>query len=167
MIPPQVLGCDIFKSGILSVLPWMTMAISANVGGWIADSLVASGKSVTFVRKLMQTLGFLGPAFCLTQLQNVTTLPAAVACMMGAQGFDAFSQSGLYSNHQDIGPRYSGVLLGLSNTAGVLAGVLGSLATGYILAHGTWKDVWSVAVVLYLVGTVIWNLFATGERIFD
>ena len=23
------------------------------------------------------------------------------------QGTDAFSQSGLYSNHQDIGPRYS------------------------------------------------------------
>eukprot|EP00882_Tetradesmus_deserticola_P033934 GHRQ01038807.1.p1 GENE.GHRQ01038807.1~~GHRQ01038807.1.p1 ORF type:complete len:315 (+),score=126.96 GHRQ01038807.1:31-975(+) len=163
----QVLGCDIFKSGIFSVLPWMTMAISANVGGWIADTLVQRGTSVTAVRKIMQTLGFLGPAFCLTQLQHVHTLPAAVACMMGAQGFDAFSQSGLYSNHQDIGPRYAGVLLGLSNTAGVLAGVLGSLATGYLLAHGTWADVWRVAVILYLVGTVIWNLFATGERIFD
>eukprot|EP00878_Enallax_costatus_P007008 GHUV01007344.1.p1 GENE.GHUV01007344.1~~GHUV01007344.1.p1 ORF type:complete len:431 (+),score=81.30 GHUV01007344.1:118-1293(+) len=163
----QVLGCDIFKSGIFSVLPWITMAISANIGGWIADGLVARGTSVTNVRKLMQTLGFLGPAFCLTQLQNVHTLPAAVACMMGAQGFDAFSQSGLYSNHQDIGPRYAGVLLGLSNTAGVLAGVLGSIATGYILAHGTWADVWKVAVALYLVGTVIWNLFSTGERIFD
>ncbi|WIA14652.1 hypothetical protein OEZ85_003155 [Tetradesmus obliquus] len=163
----SVLGCDIFKSGIFSVLPWMTMAISANVGGWIADTLVQRGTSVTAVRKIMQTLGFLGPAFCLTQLQNVSTLPAAVACMMGAQGFDAFSQSGLYSNHQDIGPRYAGVLLGLSNTAGVLAGVLGSLATGYLLAHGTWADVWRVAVILYLVGTVIWNLFATGERIFD
>lgn len=33
---------------------------------------------------------------------------------------DAFSQAGLYSNHQDIGPRYAGVLLGLSNTAGEL-----------------------------------------------
>lgn len=143
------------------------MAISANIGGWIADTLVSRGVSVTTVRKLMQTLGFLGPAFCLTQLQHVHSLPGAVACMMGAQGFDAFSQSGLYSNHQDIGPRYAGVLLGLSNTAGVLAGVLGSLATGYILAHGTWTDVWRVAVMFYLVGTVIWNVFSTGERIFD
>jgi ACS family sodium-dependent inorganic phosphate cotransporter len=168
MLPhQQVLGCDIFKSGVFSVLPWMTMAVSANVGGWIADHLVSSGRSVTFVRKLMQTLGFLGPAICLSQLQHVTTLPAAVGLMMGAQGFDAFSQSGLYSNHQDIGPRYAGVLLGLSNTAGVLAGVLGSLATGYILQHGSWNDVWGVAVALYLVGTVVWNLFATGERIFD
>jgi hypothetical protein len=87
--------------------------------------------------------------------------------MMAAQGLDAFSQAGLYSNHADIGPRYAGVLLGLSNTAGVLAGVLGTAATGYILKAGTWDDVWAVAVGLYLVGTVVWNLFATGERIFD
>ena len=68
---------------------------------------------------------------------------------------------------QDIGPRYSGVLLGMSNTAGVLAGVMGTAATGLILANGSWDDVWNVAVVLYLVGTVVWNLFATGEQIFD
>lgn len=162
-----MLGCDILRSGIFSVLPWLTMAVSANVGGWLADGLVARGHSVTFVRKLMQTLGFLGPAVCLSCLSHVNSLPGAVACMMGAQGFDAFSQSGLYSNHQDIGPRYAGVLLGLSNTAGVLAGVLGSLATGYILQHGSWADVWRVAVALYLFGTVVWNAAATGERIFD
>jgi ACS family sodium-dependent inorganic phosphate cotransporter len=163
----QVLGCDVMRSGVFSVLPWVTMAVAANVGGWLADALVSRGVSVTTVRKSMQTLGFLGPAFFLSQLPSVTTVPAAVLCMMGAQGFDAFSQSGLYSNHQDIGPRYAGVLLGMSNTAGVLAGVLGSLATGYLLSVGTWADVWRVAVVLYLVGTVIWLLFSTGERIFD
>jgi len=163
----QVLGLDLMRSGIFSVLPWITMAICANVGGWIADSLVSQGVSVTRVRKVMQTIGFLGPAFFLSQLSGVSSVPAAVLCMMGAQGTDAFSQSGLYSNHQDIGPRYAGVLLGLSNTAGVLAGVLGSLATGYILQHGSWEQVWQVAIGLYLAGTLIWNTFATGERVLD
>jgi len=68
---------------------------------------------------------------------------------------------------QDIAPRYSGVLLGMSNTAGVLAGVLGTAATGMILKTGTWDHVWRVAIGLYLVGTVIWNLFSTGEQIID
>lgn len=63
---------------------------------------------------------------------------------------------------QDIGPKYAGVLLGLSNTAGVLAGVISTAATGYILASGTWNDVWSSAIFFYIIGTVIWNLFATG-----
>lgn len=66
---------------------------------------------------------------------------------------------------QDIGPRYAGVLLGMSNTAGVLAGVFGTAATGYILKHGTWDDVWGVAVALYLVGALVWNLFSTGETL--
>ncbi len=57
------------------------------------------------VSQVMQTIGFLGPAFFLGQLSHVSTAVGAVICMMGAQGCDAFSQSGLYSNHQDIAPR--------------------------------------------------------------
>ncbi|EFJ45872.1 hypothetical protein VOLCADRAFT_105756 [Volvox carteri f. nagariensis] len=105
----QVLGLNLMQSGVLSVLPWVAMAVMANVAGWAADALVARGTSITVVRK-------------------------------------------------DIGPRYAGVLLGLSNTAGVLAGVLGSLVTGWLLqpggvgdaAVGGWSQVWAVAVVLYL-----------------
>ncbi|KAM3204516.1 sodium-dependent phosphate transport protein 1, chloroplastic isoform X1 [Capsicum annuum] len=218
----QVLKFNLTESGLFAILPWLTMAISANIGGWIADSLVRRGISVTVVRKVMQTIGFLGPAFFLTQLSHVNSPAMAVLCMACSQyfqtkdlgrfkyflgievaqsssgqgeplsdpgrhrrlvgnlnyltvtrpdisfpGSDAFSQSGLYSNHQDIAPRYSGVLLGLSNTAGVLAGVFGTAATGYILQHGSWDDVFKVSVGLYLVGTAIWNAFSTGEKIID
>ncbi|KAJ0083890.1 hypothetical protein Patl1_31138 [Pistacia atlantica] len=166
----QVLKFNLTESGLICVLPWLTMAFSANLGGWIADTLI------------MQTIGFLGPAFFLTQLSHVDSPAMAVLCMACSQGTDAFSQSGLYSNHQDIAPRYSigatnilvsiyisslpieGVLLGLSNTAGVLAGVFGTAATGYILQHGSWDDVFKVSVGLYLVGTVVWNLFSTGRE---
>lgn len=163
----QVLKFNLTESGLFCVLPWLTMAVFANIGGWIADTLVSRGLSVTTVRKIMQSIGFLGPAFFLSQLSRVKTPAMAVLCMACSQGSDAFSQSGLYSNHQDIGPRYSGVLLGLSNTAGVLAGVFGTAATGYILQRGSWDDVFKVAVALYLVGTLIWNLFSTGEKILD
>ncbi|KAM4105216.1 hypothetical protein ACJW30_06G215200 [Castanea mollissima] len=163
----QVLKFNLTESGLFCVLPWLTMAVFANIGGWIADTLVSRGLSITAVRKIMQSIGFLGPAFFLTQLSHVKTPAMAVLCMACSQGSDAFSQSGLYSNHQDIGPRYSGVLLGLSNTAGVLAGVFGTAATGYILQRGSWDDVFKVAVVLYIIGTLVWNLFSTGEKILE
>ena len=53
----QHLGMDLLKSGVFSVLPWITMAIFANVGGWIADTMIHKGVSVTRVRKIMQTVG--------------------------------------------------------------------------------------------------------------
>lgn len=163
----QVLKFNLTESGLLCVLPWLTMAVFANIGGWIADTLVAKGLSITTVRKIMQSIGFLGPAFFLTQLSHVRTPALAVLCMACSQGSDAFSQSGLYSNHQDIGPRYAGVLLGLSNTAGVLAGVLGTAATGLILQRGSWDDVFKVSVALYIIGALVWNFFSTGEKILD
>ncbi|CAM0953251.1 unnamed protein product [Alopecurus aequalis] len=163
----QVLKFNLTESGLLCVLPWLTMAVFANIGGWIADTLVAKGVSITNVRKIMQSIGFLGPALFLTLLSKVRTPAMAVLCMACSQGSDAFSQSGLYSNHQDIGPRYAGVLLGLSNTAGVLAGVFGTAATGYILQKGSWDNVFQVSVILYIVGTVVWNVFSTGERILE
>uniref|UniRef100_J3KYT9 Major facilitator superfamily (MFS) profile domain-containing protein n=1 Tax=Oryza brachyantha TaxID=4533 RepID=J3KYT9_ORYBR len=141
----QVLKFNLTESGLFCVLPWLTMAVSANFGGWIADTLVSRGLSVTTVRKVMQSIGFLGPAFFLTQLSHIDSPAMAVLCMACSQG----------------------VLLGLSNTAGVLAGVFGTAATGYILQHGSWDDVFKVSVVLYLVGTLVWNLFSTGEKIID
>eukprot|EP00899_Mesostigma_viride_P003922 jgi/Mesvir1/13530/Mv16412-RA.1 len=165
----QVLGFNLFESGIYSVLPWLLMAISSNAAGALADGLVSRGTDVTTVRKAMQTVGFLGPALFLTLLRHVdaSTPMLAVLCMMGSQGTDAFSQSGLYSNHQDIGPRYAGVLLGMSNTAGVLAGVIGTAVTGMILREGSWDDVFSVSIALYLVGTLVWLTLSTGKRVFD
>ncbi|XP_006605417.1 ascorbate transporter, chloroplastic isoform X3 [Glycine max] len=163
----QVLKFNLMESGLLCVLPWLTMAAFANIGGWIADTLVRKGLSITVVRKIMQSIGFLGPAFFLSQLSHVRTPAMAVLCMACSQGSDAFSQSGLYSNHQDIGPRYAGVLLGLSNTAGVLAGVFGTAATGFILQRGSWNDVFKVAVALYIIGTLVWNVFSTGEKVLD
>ncbi|CAB4304526.1 unnamed protein product [Prunus armeniaca] len=51
--------------------------------------------------------GFLEPAFFLTQLSHINSPVMAVLCMACSQGTNAFSQFGLYSNHQDIAPRYS------------------------------------------------------------
>ena len=50
------LGMDVLKSGIFSVLPWITMGVFANVGGWLADLLIHKGILVTRVRKIMQTV---------------------------------------------------------------------------------------------------------------
>ncbi|KAJ9698629.1 hypothetical protein PVL29_007612 [Vitis rotundifolia] len=83
----QVLKFNLTESGLFCVLPWLTMAFSANLGGWIADTLVSKGLSVTTVRKIMQTIGFLGPAFFLTQLSHVNSPAMAVLCMACSQVF--------------------------------------------------------------------------------
>jgi ACS family sodium-dependent inorganic phosphate cotransporter len=88
--------------------------------------------------------------------------------MCVALGLGSFALSGFGSNHLDIAPRYAGALMGLSNTAGTLPGVIGVAVTGYILeATGSWALVLGIAAGLYVVGGLAWLCFATGERLFD
>ncbi|XP_050291263.1 probable anion transporter 1, chloroplastic isoform X2 [Quercus robur] len=47
-----VLKLNLIDSWLVCVLPWLTMAFSANFGGWIADTLVSKGLSITMVRKV-------------------------------------------------------------------------------------------------------------------
>jgi MFS transporter, ACS family, solute carrier family 17 (sodium-dependent inorganic phosphate cotransporter), other len=164
----QQLGFDLASSAFLSVLPWLAMFLSANLGGRLADGLFARGVPLTRVRKLMQGVGFLGPAVFLG-LAAASTAPATViACMTAALALGSFSQSGVYSNHQDIGPRYAGLLLGMSNTAAAVPGIIGVPLTGFILdATGNWSYVFGIAIGFYLLGTAVYTAFASGEKQFD
>jgi len=143
------------------------MFLSSNAGGVIADTMLARGVSTTHVRKIMQSIGFLGPALFLG-LVSVTHEPSlAVTYMTAALALGSFSQSGVYSNHQDIGPEYSGILLGISNTAAAIPGIVGVALTGFILdATSSWSYVFGIAIFFYLLGTAVFNAFGTGERLF-
>ena len=45
---------------------------------------------------------------------------------------NGFTQSGYAINHLDIGARYSGVLMGITNTAGTIPGVISPYIVGLL-----------------------------------
>jgi len=164
----QALRADLSKVGIYTILPWLVMFLMGNVAGWIADNLLKAGFSLTFVRKLMQSIGFLGAATFISLVGGVTTIAQAIVYMCCTLGLGAFALSGFAVNHLDIGPRYAGILLGFSNTAGTIPGIVGVTLTGFILdTTGSWNLVFLISAGIYVFGALVWLLFATGERVFD
>lgn len=164
----DVHGLNLKGAGYASLLPWLVMFAMSNAGAQLADGLLKRGRSVTFVRKLMQSIGFFGAAAALLMIGQVHTVPLAIGLMCVALGLGSFALSGFGSNHLDIAPRYAGALMGLSNTAGTLPGVVGVAVTGYILeATGSWALVLAIAAGLYVAGGIVWLGFSTGERLFD
>jgi len=186
------LGMDLGASSALSLLPYVAMVAMTPVVGPVADSLVQRGYSVTSVRKLAQGIAFLGPAACMLALAVLTptaqplSLPGVPGALLGAGlgagapppvalvvalmslafGLSAWSRAGLYCNHQDLSPRYASILLGVSNTAGALPGVLGVWAAGLLLdATGSWSLALFLPTALaQLVGTLVFSLFGSGEN---
>lgn len=160
-------GLDVSSSAWLSTLPWFAMFAFANVGGSLADGLLERGVDVTKVRKIMQGIGFVGPCLSLLTLMVFNHLVVAIVLIALALATSSFSQSGVYANHQDIGPRVAGTLLGISSTFASLPGLIGVWVSGVILdeTDKDWNAVFALAVVFYTFGLLFYTWFGTSRRI--
>jgi len=162
------LGVDFSAVGILSAIPYAVAFVAFSMTGALADRLLKNGWKPTRVRKFMQSVGFGGPCLILLFVGYVESATAAITLMSIGNFFLAFSAGGYAVNHLDIAPRYAGTLMGLSNTAGTIPGIVGVAASGFILAWtDSWLLVFQLAAAVYLFGMLFYLRFASGERQFD
>ncbi|GMP88764.1 hypothetical protein CsSME_00040625 [Camellia sinensis var. sinensis] len=96
---------------------------------WLPTTIL----SVIQTRKVLNTVGFLVASIALMVLTHFRTSDGAVYCSSVALGSLALARAGFAINHMDIAPRYAGIVIGVSNTAGTLAGVIGVDLTGKLL----------------------------------
>ena len=75
------LGVPFAAIGLIAMLPHLTSFVCLNIAGNIADRLVQRGYTTTFVRKLMQTIGFGGLATCLLLITTVDTVWPAIGLL--------------------------------------------------------------------------------------
>lgn len=173
------LGVSLESLGVSKTVPYLNMFIFSNVGGVIADHLIV-GKimSVTATRKFLNTGGFVAAAVALFMMTGVRSSTGAILLSSICLGLCALARAGFAVNHMDIAPRYAGIVMGISNTAGTLAGIVGVGLTGLILEAAkaknlelsdprSWTLVFATPGLLCMFSVFIFLVFATGERIFD
>ncbi|KAJ8533025.1 hypothetical protein K7X08_015914 [Anisodus acutangulus] len=162
-----VFHVNLKQAAWFSAVPWGTMAISGYVAGAASDFLIKAGYSLTFVRKVMQSIGFIGPGVALLCLNFAKTPEVAAVMITIALSFSSFSQAGFLLNMQDIAPQYAGFLHGISNSAGTLAAIISTIGTGFFVQWlGSFQAFLTLTACLYFVTAIFWNIYATGERVF-
>lgn len=62
--------------------------------------------------------GFWGAAISVMVMPLASSVVSGVTCTSLALGFLGFSRGGFSVNHMDIAPKFAGVVMGISNTAG-------------------------------------------------
>ncbi|KOM26899.1 hypothetical protein LR48_Vigan338s000900 [Vigna angularis] len=165
--------------GSSKMLPYLNMFLFSNIGGVVADYLITRRiLSVTKTRKFLNTVGFLVASLALVVIPSFRTSGGAVFCSSVALGFLALGRAGFAVNHMDVAPRYAGIVMGVSNTAGTLAGIVGVDLTGKLLEAAkaansdlsspeSWRTVFFIPGFLCIFSSFVFLLFSTGERIFD
>ncbi|XVE97031.1 hypothetical protein REPUB_Repub02eG0275400 [Reevesia pubescens] len=162
-----VFNVNLKQAAWFSAVPWGTMAVSGYIAGVVSDSLIKAGYSITLVRKIMQSIGFIGPGVSLLCLNFAKSPAVAVLFITAALSLSSFSQACFLLNMQDIAPQYAGFLHGIANSAGTLAAIISTIGTGYFVQWlGSFQAFLNVTAGLYFITTIFWNLFATGCRVF-
>ena len=130
--------------------------------------MIAGGRDITFVRKLMQTIGLVGSATFLLITRYATTPELALLSLSGALGLLAFAYSGSAPNVLDIAPRFGGVIFGVMNTLGTLPGIVGVALTGWLVqTTGSYDSVLLVAAIISFVGAGVYLLFGSAKRLIE
>jgi ACS family sodium-dependent inorganic phosphate cotransporter len=156
------------SAGLLSAGPWLASFLMANVAGHIADRLMRAGRSATFVRKLMQTIGLGGAGIFLLQLPGAGSVTAALILTCCATGLLAVCFAGFAPNSFDIAPRYADVIWGLSNTFATIPGIVGVFLTGWLVDRtGSFATPFLVTAAVAFVGAILYLVLASGERLLE
>ena len=160
------LGVTLTNASLLTLLPPLANVAMASVSGPTADKLIRTGMDITRVRKTMQAVAFLGPATAMSTAAVLDQPVATVGLLTLGIALGAFSYAGLYSNHQDLSPKYASILLGMTNTCGALPGVIGVPLTGYLIREtGNWElSMFLPAIFFYITGTAVFAKYGSGER---
>ncbi|RHN56435.1 putative major facilitator superfamily [Medicago truncatula] len=162
----SVYHVDLRQAAWFSAVPWVVMAIMNYLAGFWSDMMIQSGTSVTLTRKIMQSIGFVGPGVSLIGLATARNPSVASAWLTLAFGLKSFGHSGFLVNFQEIAPQYSGVIHGMANTAGTLAAIIGTVGAGFFVELvGSFRGFLLLTSVLYFLAALFYCLYSTGERV--
>lgn len=158
---------SILKMGIYGMLPYLGAFVITNLAGYISDRMIPK-IGVTRARKYIMYAAFGGSALFLYLGAMATTGGMAVLWITLAVSFLSMNFSSFWALPIDLGPKNAGLISGLMNTFGTIAGIIAPIITGFIVnATGSWVYALSVAIILSIIGIFVCALFVSGKQVVD
>ena len=140
------------RAGMYITIPFMVFALSEPLGGWIADRLIAGGRSESTARKLVITVGFLTSGMLLVAGRVADDKTAVM--LIGAASLVGLATGNLYALLASVAPEGAvGTWMGMLNAAGNISGIVAPIVTGLLVSRsGSYYPAFAVAVIVLLLG---------------
>ncbi|XP_015452696.1 solute carrier family 17 member 9 isoform X7 [Pteropus alecto] len=133
-------------------------------GWWPSRPVCSVGFSLTISSARVMGLG-LSSVFALC-LGHTSSFCKSVFFASASIGLQTFNHSGVSVNIQDLAPSCAGVLFGVANTAGALAGVVGVGLSGYLIeSTGSWTSMFNLVAAISSLGLCTFLLFGKAQRV--
>ena len=157
-------GLDLKSSALLGTLPFIAMTLCCLLGGVISDWLVKH-KGQYVGRSLFGALTlFLSGVFLIvgSQAQDTTV---AVLVLAGGAGVLYLGQATYWAVAADYGGPFTGVVSGLINMGGQIAGATTASLTPWFAVHYGWETAFYVAAGICFVCMFAWFFVNPNRRL--
>ena len=153
--------------GLASSLPWLVSSLVGLVAGGAADTLLARGMPVLRVRTLMHAVATMGPALAISVLPLVPSQTLAVGLLCLVTGCQAFNYAAFHAMVATVAGNRSGFILALTNTGGIVMGIVANLSAGFLLARfGSFGALFAITAALYVSSFAVWAAVINGEQLY-
>ncbi len=148
-------GLSFERIGELFWIPFLALGISNIIGGGLSDRLIKSGLSVNRARKLI-----MGLAALLTMVAPLTAVASSAETAILFMSLIMFAHGFWITNYITIiselfGKNATSTVVGMSGSAGAIAGLLVNPLIGRIVENYSYLPMWIVSGIMYPLGFII------------
>ena len=164
------MGIDLGSSAFIYslLMPSLVAMLSLILGGYIADSFIKKGYKVINVRKTVNSIGFFGSAIFLYLISLQDTLFNAIFLLCLIQLCTGVCAGGFGVNHADLGPKYTGTLVGISGSIGMIAAIFSPIVAGLVLeVTSSWNVIFYICSGILVFGGLFYLKFGSANRQFS
>jgi ACS family glucarate transporter-like MFS transporter len=151
----DVRGLDLRRSALYSMMPFLAMTVCCLVGGVISDRL-SQAKGLYAGRCVFGCVAMLASAVFLAFGSEASNTLVASIILAGGAGALYLAQSPYWAITADIAGPNTGVVSGVMNMGGQVAGAITSSLTPWIALKFGWNMAFYVAAALAVMGAVAW-----------
>ena len=153
--------------GLLSAMPWIAPAVLSFVFRSCFEVLRNRGMSAYKSQTIAHTIACLGAATALIPLAVADSVAPAVglACIGVTLALQTCNYSGFHAYVQHFFADRAGALLGVTNSCGIVVGMVANLAMGWTLtATGSYQSMFAITAVLYASSWLLWMVLLHKRR---
>jgi len=164
------MGIDLGSSAFIYslLMPSLVAMFSLILGGYISDSFIKKGYKVINVRKTVNSIGFFGSAIFLYLISLQDTLFNAIFLLCLIQLCTGICAGGFGVNHADLGPKYTGTLVGISGSIGMIAAIFSPMVAGLVLeVTNSWDVIFYICSGILIFGGFFYLKFGSANRQFS
>lgn len=150
---------DLKQTAILAALPFLAMAVTTVLAGWVSDRLIMAGHTPTRVRKGIALSGFVLAAVLMIAASLVNSGTACVALLVAACCALGMFTANVWAMTQTLSGSAAGSWTGIQNCVGNMGGVISPLVAGWSVGQtGSYQTAFYVAAIVMLAGSFGYGL---------